>query len=253
MRVVLFTFLLFILTTSLLAREINGEITIGQKALPTQGDMVRLNLKMWPFQEDQMLNKKILGTKFLNLFYISKVLSVSSSPNNREVLIAELEAVLLKPFDPSGVLLWPWGEDTLAVSFAGLNRPINKFGGLQKKFIIQNINYNVIEPKHLLLFIVPLLLVLTLFLFKKRPAKLESKKDILKQQEETRNRLLNVETRGDVELVWKDRSEIVETLELDDKKSSEVMSMIYKYQYMERWSNERLKAVVDNVRELGKQ
>jgi hypothetical protein len=75
----------------------------------------------------------------------------------------------------------------------------------------------------------------------------------LKSKSERKERLKmleNVSTREDLEKLWVERTEFYNTFNENRDDLQEAMDSIYSFQYMEKWSNERLEMLVNKVREV---
>lgn len=106
-------FILIFLAGRLWSAEIQGELKSAQENIK-MGDVINATLEVWPARVENVERiNEYVGNRFLDHFYLSKILKISPSMNNQDYIIAE---VLLVPLsNPKAFSILRLGDENVNV------------------------------------------------------------------------------------------------------------------------------------------
>lgn len=99
--------------------ETKGDLRMDIKRLDAAivGETYPAVLTLAPFSITQIRSSDLEGKRFLDYFYVSKVLNIEESKNNADAILVYLDLVLVKEFKNQDFKIWPLRSLNIPVSF----------------------------------------------------------------------------------------------------------------------------------------
>ncbi len=232
---------------SLQAFGLSGNLEILESSIWKEGDTRTGRLTIWPLTGVNVKEYKnsLEEKEFLKYFFVSKVKSAKYSKNNPEALVVEFDLTLTSAFKSSPVLRYQIAGRVVYIQYIGPST-IPEKEQLQNVFVFENeldtknLNSSVLIGASL--FILCILMYFAIIFYRK--------KKIKKEKLEIKNKVLScftkVETRKDIEEIYKNRAEWGSYIELKAPSIKEILNTINEIQYKPFVSE----AEIDKVKNL---
>lgn len=245
-------FLILILFLPVLCAQEVGGLIKAQKELDVQfGDIVNLEINLWPSEAWAELSGSSFESKFIDKFYVSKVLSLAPSENNQNVLVVEVLAVYTPPQLHNPFVM---NEQQVKFKYQNINL-LKKETKLRPEMLIfkQQYSESGFSVKFWLgLFILIVLLGSSLAFYYHLRKKKEKLKELKKKARIGlwRERILKARNREDFEKLYLNRNKWLSRFNLPPSKVKVFDEVMQQRCYIPQWTEEDIEIVQAAVEEI---
>ena len=247
----LYLFVLFIYSLNGFTVETRGILEPLEGPSMIVGESYPFKLTLLPFEKRLIKKEMLEGKRFLNLFFVSSVDSVTTSENNYDAIEVYLDLVLTKKADLRGVYIWNLEDRNIPIELPTIN--VNDVQLNTKNFLIlktPSVEFNDVNYPLVGLSILGGLTLLTMaFYFLRRIKKKPS------NNKELSRLLIEAKTHEDLEEIYKKRREVL-LLAKDPTVQQNIREVIGQYeriQYSPGWKNQEVEGFISRLRDLGKE
>ena len=235
-------FVLSVLSISIEAYQIKSKFKFTDSTIKTwtEGEIRTVDILIWPIEEIDtgFLKKELLGKRFLDFFFVSKIHKAGFSQNNPEAYELKMDLTLVKHFNKQKPIIW---------SYKGLNIPIriedirilsdkNKI----KEFVVFKTPEKANETTNNLAYAI---LIIALIIGYLAHRYFGSKKVAIKTDRDWKEVLANATTREDFEMLYEQRTVWMDSLGGENPQFIELIYIINKHQYKKTWGDEELSSI----------
>jgi hypothetical protein len=206
-----------------------------------EGDIVELDLKIWPIESADLDEfKKIEGTALYGALNIEQVTSVLNSENNADVVEIKATAVVVGAPDNNQAYVAYKNDKIKLIS------PVYRFLSIKSKnedyYIINQAS--VSSKKYLLIIIsIVILLIGIVLVIKKLLKPKEPKNDVKKSFLVI---FTNANQREDFEMIYAKKSEWIRFVLIDSMIQKNFFDIMEIHQYKKDWTSEELAEVINS-------
>lgn len=231
--------------------ETRGILEPLETNTPVVGESYRYRLTLVPFEKHLIKVDQIEGKSFLDFFYVSELVSTSTSKNNVDAVIVVLDMVLVKKVDLQASYIWNLGARNIPIDVKRLE--VKDVSLVQKNFaLLKTENVSFIQEYTYTVGLSLLLLALALgwFLYKKslRKGPLPKSKKSLKKL------VLATSKKEDLEVLFIYRNEILTSVDepLLKGRFQAFFDKYAKEQYSPDWRGAEVNSLIKEAKELGR-
>ena len=212
-----------------------------------EGDTKSVELVLWPTNELNVNKIKYLieGKYLSDHFYISSIVSGDYSPNNPEAYVVEARATLVKSLGSRETFTWKYINNEVKFKYTGPKMVAEKQPLKDLVFIPTDLKVTK-DYTFLILLIVIAILVAIYFGYKYFSKKREER--TRKQNvEKWKNKILNLETREDIESIYEQRNIWARYFSLENEEVDLFLKKINQVQYKKDIESSEIKEIRDYV------